>query len=103
MNLEKNPIANQIAREIKAKPSQVLKAMQLLDDGSTVPFIARYRKEATDGLDDISLRHIADRLSYLRELDERRAVILQSIREQDKLSPELESRILSADTKTRLE
>jgi uncharacterized protein len=92
-----------IAQELKVKVSQVETAIHLLDEGATVPFIARYRKEATDGLDDGQLRYLAERLVYLRELDERRAVIIHSIREQEKLTPELEQSILSADTKTRLE
>lgn len=92
-----------IAQELKVKVSQVETAIRLLDEGATVPFIARYRKEATEGLDDTQLRQLAERLLYLRELDERRAVILQSIREQEKLTPELEQAILAADTKTRLE
>jgi uncharacterized protein len=92
-----------IAKELKIKISQAETAIQLLDDGSTVPFIARYRKEATEGLDDTQLRYLAERLVYLRELDERRAVVLQSIKEQEKLTPELEQSILAAETKTRLE
>lgn len=92
-----------IAQELKVKVSQVETAIRLLDEGATVPFIARYRKEATEGLDDVQLRFLAERLLYLRELDERRAVILESIREQEKLTPELEQSILAADTKTRLE
>lgn len=92
-----------IAQELKVKLSQVETATQLLDEGATVPFIARYRKEATGGLDDGQLRFLAERLLYLRELDERRTVVLQSIREQEKLTPELEQSILQADTKTRLE
>ncbi|MDI9819016.1 MULTISPECIES: Tex family protein [unclassified Legionella] len=92
-----------IARELKVNVSQVETAIRLLDEGATVPFIARYRKEATEGLDDTQLRQLAERLYYLRELDERRTVILQSIREQEKLTPELENAILAADTKTRLE
>lgn len=92
-----------IAQEIKVKVAQVETAIQLLDDGATVPFIARYRKEATNGLDDVQLRYLAERLLYLRELDERRKVVIESIREQEKLTPELEQAILGADTKTRLE
>lgn len=92
-----------IAQELKVKVSQVEAAIHLLDDGDTVPFIARYRKEATSGLDDSQLRYLAERLLYLRELDERRGVIIQSIKEQEKLTPELELSILKADTKTRLE
>ena len=92
-----------IAQELKVHVSQVETAIQLLDDGATVPFIARYRKEATKGLDDTQLRSLAERLHYLRELDERRLLVLQTIREQDKLTPELEHAIRMADTKNRLE
>ncbi|CDZ75988.1 30S ribosomal protein S1 [Legionella massiliensis] len=92
-----------IAQELKVKVSQVETAIRLLDDGATVPFIARYRKEATNGLDDTQLRQLAERLHYIRELNERREVVLQSIREQEKLTAELEQAILAADTKTRLE
>ena len=92
-----------IAHELQVRPSQVEAAIALLDDGATVPFIARYRKEATEGLDDTKLRQLADRLSYLRDLDERRVVVLDTIREQGKLTPELEKNILEAETKNRLE
>ncbi len=92
-----------IAHELQVKPSQVEAAIDLLDDGATVPFIARYRKEATAGLDDSQLRQLADRLNYLRDLDERRNVVLNTIREQGKLTSELEQHILDADTKNRLE
>ncbi len=92
-----------IARELNALVSQVIAAIRLLDEGATVPFIARYRKEATNGLDDTQLRFLAERLHYLRELDERRTLVLKTIREQDVLTPELEQAILTADTKTRLE
>lgn len=92
-----------IAQELKVKVSQVETAIRFLDEGATVPFIARYRKEATEGLDDGQLRFLEERLHYLRELQERRTVVLQSIREQEKLTPELEQAILAADTKTRLE
>lgn len=95
--------ATVIAQELKVKVSQVETAIALLDEGATIPFIARYRKEATGGLDDTQLRLLAERLHYIRELDERRAVVLQSIREQEKLTPELEKAILAADSKTRLE
>lgn len=96
-------IIDRIAEEIGVKPSQVLAAVKLLDDGATVPFIARYRKEATGSLDDTQLRLLETRLIYLRELEARRETILASIREQDKLTPELESAILAAETKTLLE
>lgn len=92
-----------IARELKVKESQVNTAIRLLDEGATVPFIARYRKEATEGLDDNQLRSLTERLYYIRELNERRGVILNSIKEQEKLTPELEASLLAADTKTRLE
>ncbi len=96
-------IVRQIAQEIKVKESQVQSAVSLLDGGATVPFIARYRKEATDGLDDIQLRELEYRLGYLREMAERRAAILKSISEQGKLSPELHAAIEAAPTKQELE
>lgn len=96
-------IPQRIAQELSVQEQQVQAAIRLLDDGATVPFIARYRKELTGGLDDTHLRTLEERLRYLRELDERREVILNSIREQDKLTPELETLIAEADTKTRLE
>ena len=98
-----DPIALQIAAELKVRPAQVQTAVELLDGGATVPFIARYRKEATDGLDDIQLRELEARLSYLRELEERRAAVLKSIDEQGKLTPELRTAILGATTKQDLE
>ena len=97
------PQAAVIARELNAKVSQVDAAIRLLDEGATVPFIARYRKEATNGLTDTQLRLLEERLHYLRELNERRILVLDTIRQQDKLTPELERSILEADTKTRLE
>jgi uncharacterized protein len=96
-------IGGRIAAELGVKPSQVAAAIVLLDDGATVPFIARYRKEATGGLDDAQLRTLEERLGYLRDLEQRRAAILESIREQGKLTPELETAIAGADTKQRLE
>ena len=96
-------IAERIAQEIAAKPAQVIAAVQLLDGGATVPFIARYRKEVTDGLDDTQLRNLEERLSYLRELEDRRAAILASIDEQGKMNDVLRGDILAADTKARLE
>ncbi|MBF0165482.1 MAG: RNA-binding transcriptional accessory protein [Magnetococcales bacterium] len=96
-------IAQRIAEEISVRESQVTAAMTLLDEGATVPFIARYRKEVTDNLTDIHLRHIHERLAILRELEERRATILKTIRDQEKLTPELEQAILAAETRTRLE
>jgi uncharacterized protein len=96
-------INKRIAAELGVLPQQVAAAVALLDEGSTVPFIARYRKEVTGSLDDTQLRHLEERLRYLRELDERRAAILASIEEQGKLTPELKREIDEADTKTRLE
>jgi len=96
-------VIQRIAEELSFNPKQVKAAVMLLDEGSTVPFIARYRKEATDGLDDTQLRQLEDRLSYLRELNDRRESILASIRSQDKLTPELEAAIIAAETKTLLE
>lgn len=96
-------LINQIATEIAARPEQVAAAIALLDEGATVPFIARYRKEVTGALDDTQLRTLDQRLSYLRELEERRQVILNTIAEQGKLTAELEQQIRAADNKTRLE
>ena len=96
-------IAEQIAQELNVNLAQIDAAITLLDDGATVPFIARYRKEATQGLDDNHLRHLSQRLGYLRELEDRRQVILTNIKQQNKLSKELEQSILQADNKTRLE
>jgi uncharacterized protein len=96
-------ICNQIAQELNVRAQQVSATVALIDEGSTIPFIARYRKEVTGGLDDTQLRTLDSRLSYLRELNDRRQTILKSIREQGKLSSELEQSILEADSKTRLE
>jgi protein Tex len=96
-------IVRQIATEIKVKESQVQSAVSLLDGGATVPFIARYRKEATDGLDDVQLRELEHRLGYLREMADRREAILKSIQEQGKLTPELHAAIEAAPTKQELE
>ena len=96
-------IAGIIASEIGSKPEQAAAAIALLDEGATVPFIARYRKEVTGGLDDAQLRLLAERLSYLRELDSRRDTILASIREQGKLTDELEAKIAAVTTKAELE
>ncbi|AZV77548.1 RNA-binding transcriptional accessory protein [Parasedimentitalea marina] len=96
-------IAHSIATQISARPEQVTSAVTLLDEGSTVPFIARYRKEATGGLDDTQLRTLADRLSYLRELEARRVSILDAIKSQDKLTGDLASAIAKAETKAQLE
>lgn len=96
-------IAQTIADEIGAQTAQALAAIALLDEGASVPFIARYRKEVTGGLDDTQLRNLETRLTYLRELEDRRAAVLSSIDEQGKLSDELRNEILGADTKSRLE
>ena len=95
-------IISQIAAEIRVSPQQVQAAVTLLDGGATVPFIARYRKEATGGLDDIQLRELEYRLGYLRELQDRRAAILKAIDEQGKLTPELRAAIEAAPTKQEL-
>uniref|UniRef100_UPI00104131BF Tex family protein n=1 Tax=Actinomadura fibrosa TaxID=111802 RepID=UPI00104131BF len=97
------PITRRIAEEIGVREGQVRVAVDLLDGGATVPFIARYRKEATGALDDAQLRALEERLRYLRELDERRAAILESIESQGKLTGELRARIVAADSKARLE
>ena len=97
------PIADRIATELGARAAQVTAAMNLMDEGATVPFIARYRKEATGGLDDTQLRHLDDRLAYLRELEERRSAVLESIEAQGKLTPVLRESVLLAATKQRLE
>lgn len=96
-------IYNTIAQELNTDLRNVEAAVKLLDEGATVPFIARYRKEVTGGLDDTQMRDLESRLRYLRELEDRRETILSSIREQDKLSDDLEKKILAADTKSRLE
>jgi uncharacterized protein len=96
-------ISQRIADELNVKVAQIDAAVTLLDEGATVPFISRYRKEVTGGLDDSQMRTLEERLRYLRELEERRAAILQSIGEQGKLTPELEHEIKTADTKNRLE
>ncbi|MFH9180106.1 Tex family protein [Streptomyces albogriseolus] len=96
-------IEGRIAEELGVRERQVRAAVELLDGGSTVPFIARYRKEATEMLDDAQLRTLEERLRYLRELEERRTAILDSVREQGKLTEELEARIRGAETKARLE
>ncbi|WP_295049044.1 Tex-like N-terminal domain-containing protein, partial [uncultured Paracoccus sp.] len=96
-------IARTIATEIGAAPAQVAAAAALLDGGATVPFVARYRKEATGGLDDTQLRLLADRLTYLREMEARRAAILSSVTEQGKLTEDLARAIAGAETKAALE
>ncbi|KQY19711.1 Tex family protein [Rhizobium sp. Root482] len=103
MSLPSKSISVLIAREINATPAQAVAAIELLDEGATVPFIARYRKEVTGGLDDTQLRTLAERLVYLRELEARRLSILESIRGQDKLTSELEGKIAAVTTKAELE
>ncbi|WP_322880287.1 Tex family protein [Pandoraea sputorum] len=96
-------IVQRIADELNVQPRQVAAAVQLLDEGATVPFIARYRKEVTDNLDDTQLRNLEERLLYLRELEDRRSAILASIEEQGKLTDELRTAIVAAETKQTLE
>lgn len=98
-----NSLSFKIAQELSVKPEQVEATIQLLDGGATVPFIARYRKEITQGLDDTQLRNLEERLLYLRELEERRQTIIKSIDEQGKLSPELQQKLVLAETKAVLE
>ncbi|MBK6757039.1 MAG: RNA-binding transcriptional accessory protein [Moraxellaceae bacterium] len=98
-----NSLSIKIAQELSVKPEQVEATIQLLDGGATVPFIARYRKEVTQGLDDTQLRNLEERLLYLRELEERRQTIIKSIDEQGKLSPELQQKLVLAETKAVLE
>jgi len=97
------PIEHRIAVELGVRPAQVTAAVQLLDEGATVPFIARYRKEVTGELDDTQLRNLEERLTYLRDLEDRRVAVLASIEEQGKLTPELKAEIEDAETKQRLE
>ncbi|MDJ0872818.1 MAG: Tex family protein [Gammaproteobacteria bacterium] len=97
------PIPERIAQALGVRSAQVTAAANLLDGGATVPFVARYRKEATGGLDDGQLRLLEERLAYLRELEARRGTVLKSIEQQGELSPELKTRILAAETKTALE
>jgi len=96
-------IVEKIAHELQVRAQQVQAAVKLLDEGSTVPFIARYRKEATNGLDDIALRKLEQRLTYLRDLEDRRKVIIKSIEEQEKMTPQLKVSLLGAENKTELE
>ena len=98
-----NKIAKIIADELEVRSSQILSAITLLDGGATVPFIARYRKEVTQGLDDNHLRHLDQRLTYLRDLEDRRQVIITSIQQQNKLTDKLSNDLQRADNKTRLE
>ncbi len=92
-----------IAEELSVREAQVNAAIKLLDEGATVPFIARYRKEVTGALDDTQMRQLEQRLQYLRDMEDRRQTILATIEEQGKLSPQLRQSILEADTKNRLE
>jgi len=96
-------IQAQLATELKIRPEQVRATVDLLDGGATVPFIARYRKEVTGGLDDVQLRELEYRLGYLRELEDRRAAVIKSIQEQGKLTPELLAALAAAPTKQELE
>ncbi len=96
-------VVKQIADELKVNEKQVIAAASLLDEGATVPFVARYRKELTGSLDDTQLRYLEERLGYLRELEARKEAIIKSIDEQAKLTPKLQEEILSAETKTRIE
>ncbi|VAW71314.1 Transcription accessory protein (S1 RNA-binding domain) [hydrothermal vent metagenome] len=96
-------ISQRIAEELSVNEKQVIAAVELLDEGASVPFVSRYRKEVTGGLDDSQLRLLEERLRYLRELDERRSAILKSIDEQEKLTPQLTQSIMQAETKNRLE
>ena len=96
-------IFRRIAQELGVREQQVAATVELIDGGATVPFIARYRKEVTGALDDTQLRELDERLVYLRELEERRTAVLNSIREQGKLDAALEAQILAADNKARLE
>lgn len=98
-----SPLESRIAKELNVREAQVKAAIELLDEGATVPFVARYRKEVTGGLDDTQLRQLDERLTYLRELDERRATVLKAIEEQGKLTAALKQSIFDAETKTRLE
>ncbi|EKN3345797.1 RNA-binding transcriptional accessory protein [Yersinia ruckeri] len=97
------PLSRIIASELQARPEQVISAIRLLDEGNTVPFIARYRKEVTGGLDDTQLRQLETRLGYLRELEDRRQTILKSIEDQGKLTEQLAGAINSTMSKTELE
>ncbi|MVZ10738.1 RNA-binding transcriptional accessory protein, partial [Enterobacteriaceae bacterium 8376wG6] len=98
-----DPLSRIIATELQARPEQVDSAIRLLDEGNTVPFIARYRKEVTGGLDDTQLRQLETRLGYLRELEDRRQTILKSIDEQGKLTEQLAGTINATLSKTELE
>src|SRR5690554_1472167 len=96
-------ISQRLADELSVRETQINAAISLLDEGATVPFISRYRKEVTGGLDDSQMRQLEERLHYLREMEDRRQTILNSIEEQGKLTPELKQSLLAADSKNRLE
>jgi uncharacterized protein len=96
-------VNTRLAEELAVSEAQVAAAVRLLDEGATVPFIARYRKEVTGSLDDTQLRTLEERLAYLRELDDRRAAVLASIEEQGKLTDQLRAALMAADTKSRVE
>src|SRR5512145_29469 len=95
--------AQKIAAQLNVRPAQVVSTIELLDAGNTLPFIARYRKEATGGLDEEQIRQLSELLEKLRALDERRGTILKTIGEQGKLTPELQTQILAAESLTALE
>lgn len=96
-------LVQQLASELAVRPDQVEAAIKLIDEGASVPFIARYRKEVTQGLDDTQLRQLDTRLSYLRDLNERRAKVIESLKEQNKLSDDLLARVEAVETKNALE
>jgi uncharacterized protein len=96
-------LVQQLAKEIAVRPNQIEAAIKLIDEGASVPFIARYRKEVTQGLDDAQLRQLDTRLAYLRDLFERREKVIESLKEQDKLSDDLLARVNAAETKNALE
>ena len=96
-------LVQQLASELAVRPNQVEAAIRLIDEGASVPFIARYRKEVTQGLDDTQLRQLDTRLAYLRDLYERREKVIESLKEQDKLSEDLLARVNAAETKNALE
>jgi uncharacterized protein len=96
-------VSARISKLLSINENQVIDTIELIDGGATVPFIARYRKEATGGLDDIQLRNLEERLRYLRELDDRRVTIISSIEEQDKMTDDLRLKLDTADSKARLE
>src|SRR2546430_6619405 len=102
-SIQPSSIQQRIADELGVRENQVTAAVDLLDGGATVPFVARYRKEVTGTLDDAQLRTLEERLRYLRELEERRGAVLESIRSQGKLDDALEAQIMAADSKARLE